>query len=195
MWQAALIVGATQARKTHKTFDVLTERLNKDGDNLVLFVTQSNSTTSAYQLIGRARQHSQIIGHIPPTNITRTGGFSEDVLGNVMVVDFYNTKNTTKMLSIACTYHWTEIIVVFDECDQGGTQGTFQRLKFLHQVEQHAGTKISVIFVTATAANLSNSLYKICNQDMFKSSIVQKIIRDPITAHYHVIPCLSLIHI
>jgi hypothetical protein len=115
MWKFALVVGATQSRKTTKAFDILSNQLQKcKGKTLILFVTQSNSVMSAYQLLNRVKLVDGILEKIPKNNIMRCNGILPKNDENMMIVDFYNSKNTTKMINIASKYDWNDIIVILD---------------------------------------------------------------------------------
>lgn len=127
-WTAALIDAPTHARKTHKTFEILTNKLqNISGNILGLFITQSNSTMSAMQVLNRITNNDDLLKIFPKNNIIRSIDFDNNSDGNLMVVDYWHTRNTDKMLNIAKDYIWDKIVIIYDEIDQGNIGGVYNR--------------------------------------------------------------------
>jgi hypothetical protein len=202
MWHSALCTGHTQSRKTNKTFEVLSKHLlqctsQRDGDIIVLFITQANSVVSAQQLLNRSREYDDLLAFIPKSNMTRVADFDEKINGNVLLVDFYNIRNTREMLKIVRTYDWKHVYVIFDEADNGAYNGINNRMLLLQDIQNVSGSaKLYTLFITATIANLSNNICKIfnTNPDSFsKKSIVTKLLYETKTAHFHVEPVSSYI--
>ena len=115
-WTAALIESMTQAQKTRKAFDVLSNKLQgQKGSVLGLFVTQANSTMSAMQIMNRITRNEDLLETFPKDNIIRSAGFDDEFDGNLMIVDFWNTRNTEKMLTVVKNYQWDKIVIILDE--------------------------------------------------------------------------------
>lgn len=184
----AIVDGPTQSGKTRTTFRVLTDKVNSlHGSILCLFVTQPNSNLSAMQVVNRMQQYPSLLQYFNPTHITRASTIPGEILENAIIVDFWNSRNTEKMLT-AADLDWDNIIVVLDEVDSGGNVGVSNRLNFLHQIEQrNKNTNINVIFVTATIANLSNSIWNFYykNVSFYKGGIVEKIVTKKCVEHHY----------
>lgn len=192
-WTAALVESLTQARKTNKTFEVLSNKLHgQKGCILGLFITQANSTMSAMQIMNRIKNNEDLLEIFPKDDIIRSADINDDFEANLMIVDFWNTRNTDKMLNVVKDYHWNKIIIVYDECDCGSL---YNRLCFAQEVEKHSETDVNIIFITATISNLSDSVYKIYLEDKnkFKNSIVEKIISEKCIEKHHAKPHPSYI--
>lgn len=195
-WKAILIDSYCQAGKTKKCFEILNDKMQKiKGNQLVLFVTQANSCTSAIQTIQRAKNSSLINNIIPINNITRSADVSTDgiVNDNYMIVDFWNSRNMNNMLDFVCETRdtFSIITIVIDECEQGYIKGIKERLSFIRQVEKIAHqSSIKVIFVTATIGNLSKSILRIAKDNVakFKSGIVSDIIYKSVVEHHFAEP-------
>ena len=198
-WQSSLVSGGTQQRKTHKCFQVLADRLEKlprEDSKLLLFITQANSITSAYQLLSRAKHYDGITKHFGV--LARAGpcavsvGFSRatgvaDAATGVAIVDFYNARNTNKMLHIARSYTFKHVFVVFDEVESGGEGGVRARLDLITQVAQAApAASLYTMFITATVANLSECLSKIYMKNLatYKDTLIEKILCDKMVANF-----------
>lgn len=191
-WKIALVDGFTQAQKTWRAFQLLAEALENQKKNeriLTLFITQANCTASAMQIIQRAladNQLSKLFGLVCRSN-------EREILktGSVMFVDYWNTKNTVEMLKACTDRQWDRIIIVFDEADQGGYKGTKMRLDFVNRVEESVQqtTDLRLVFITATIANLSNSVYKASQDTDMKRGIVYNALYEPVvyntTVHPH----------
>lgn len=136
-WTAALIDSPPQSRKTRKAFDVLTEKLRDDNDIdiLGLFITQANSTMSAMQILNRITHDDDLLELFPKKNIIRAKECDKKYKGNVMIVDFWNIRNTEKMLKIVSDYDWDKIVIIVDEVDMGSLSN---RLTFINDVEKEA---------------------------------------------------------
>jgi hypothetical protein len=190
-WTAALIEAPTQSRKTKKAFDVLANKLNGvRGDILGLFVTQANSTMSAMQILNRITHDEDLLEIFPKENIIRSKEFKKEFDGNLMIIDFWNTRNTEKMLTVVKENKWDRIIIVIDECDSNSVSGIYNRLSFIQEVEKNSKSKLNVIFITATISNFSDSVFKIYieDHDKFKDSIVEKIITEKCIEKHHAKP-------
>ena len=201
-WDAAIVDGLTQSRKTWKSFELITKRIKAKSNTLVLFITQSNSTTAALQIISRSKQDPNMYDPININNslfqsITRSDEVPHDVYidhnANCMVVDFWNSRNMDAMLDIARGRNWNDVYVVIDEAEQGGKAGIKTRLDFILNVEKITkgyGTDVRVIFITATVANLSKSIVAISQENLvkFRKGLISKIINEKCVEHYFVIP-------
>jgi len=188
-WQSSLVSGGTQQRKTHKCFQVLADRLEKlpsEDSKLLLFITQANSITSAYQLLSRAKHYDRITKHFGV--LARAGAAISEGQKGVAIVDFYNARNTNKMLHIARSYTFKHVFVVFDEVESGGEGGVRARLDLITQVAQAAPAAILfTMFITATVANLSECLSKIYVKNLatYKDTLIEKILCDKMVANFH----------
>jgi hypothetical protein len=108
--------------------------------------------------------------------------------GNYMIVDYWNSRNTTAMLSFVEETEgmFPSIIVVVDECEQGGTKGLENRLSFIRKVEKKApDSTVKIVFVTATISNLSKSITEIAkaNELKYKKSVINRILNEPVVEH------------
>lgn len=163
-WRAILIDSQCQGGKTNKCFELLNTKIQKhNGETLVLFVTQANSTVSVNQVIQRAT-NSAIIQKIIPSNHIMRSNEVPDIesleSGNYMVTDFWNSRTMSNILDFVKETKdiWRNIVIVIDEVEQAGLKGVKDRLAFIRKVEKAVpSTIIKVIFVTATVANLRNA--------------------------------------
>lgn len=195
-WVAALVDGLTQSQKTWKAFQLLADVNQNKELSLVLFITQANCTTSAFQIIQRAKLDTKLSEQYG-NNIIRSkealAHISKDGGNNsLMVVDYWNTKNTQVMLTILREKSWKRIIVVFDEADQGGTKGTISRLEFCKMVEDSIERHVEdfkIVFITATIANLSKSILKASSVlKLPATSVISKIVNEPVVYNTTVRP-------
>lgn len=189
-WLASLIDAPPQARKTAKAFQVMADRLRTaQRDVLGLFVTQANSTMSALQIVNRMSRFDDLLEIFPKDNIIRTADFDPESEGNLMMVDFWNVRNTEKMLRVANDYEWKHVMIVVDECEQGGQSGVYNRLKFIHEVEKACKpAQVNVVFITATIANLSDAVYRFRNLASFKGTFIEKIVTEACIEKHHAVP-------
>ena len=197
-WLAALVDSLTQAGKTNYTLNLLGKKIQydiEDGINtLVLFVTQSNNKEVADQTLKRAMEHETLTRVIEPIRMhtTDTCHKIDTFKKPCMLVDFWNTKKTTPMKNFLRMYgsNFQSIIIVIDECDQGGIVGVKERIGFIQEVENLAHySHIHVILVTATIANLSKSIYEIANDPRVElSPLTQRIVNEPVVEHHFVKP-------
>lgn len=188
-WHGALIDAAPQSMKTRKAFEVLVSKLRGlHGDVLCLFITQANSTLSAIQIINRVRQTDDLIEIFPRENVTRSLDFDTNSEGNALLVDFWNTKNTNRMIEITRTYQWEHVFVVIDEAEQGGYTGVSRRLGFVESIEKAAKIPIKVILITATIANLSDCVYRYFLETKTKDGIVHKLVNETCVEKYNAKP-------
>ena len=210
-WRALLIDSTTQAGKTWKCFELIADRLITGNDKtLLLFMTQSNNTSAVNQLIKRARSDARITASIPAANIVRSkeacegcgggGGGSGSDTQNTMVVDFWHIHHRRKMLQflLDTRARWDRVCIVFDECDQGGTDGFRERLSFADEVDSHAthsGIDTKLIFITATLANLSKSALHISKEleGFREGGIVRAVLCDPVVDHHFAEPPTSYV--
>lgn len=191
-WDAALVDGLTQSRKTWKAFDLIVERTEPDSKTLVLFITQANSVTAANQIVSRSRQDERInklfktIGRISKMDLIFTGINN----GNYMLVDFWNSRNMDLMLETVKECAWDHIYIVIDEAEQGGRQGLATRLSFIRDIEKLCMCPVRIILITATVANLSKSIMEIAHNQKasFSNSVVHKIVHTACVEHHYVIP-------
>lgn len=184
----ALIESATQAMKTRKAFEVLSSKLHcEKGAILGLFITQANSCMSAMQVINRISRYDDLLEIFPKENIVRSKDIPEDIDDNLIIIDFWNSRNTSQMLKVVKTYDWDKIVIVIDEVDQGSL---YNRLSFVHEVETFSDADISCMFITATISNFSDGVYKIYleDQEKFKNSVVEKIINQKCVEKHHAKP-------
>lgn len=189
--KAILIDAPTQGGKTHKCFEVISEKIEGFNKSLVLFVTQANSVSSVDQILQRVSDHVKL-KHF---HICRS---KNTVLkDNIIIVDFWNTLNTNRMIEYVQTHnrHYKKLIIVIDEADQGNIIGIRERLNFISNVETNApNTPIQVIFVTATVANLSKRILQISKQnDFHEYGIVGKILTEAVVEHQFAAPHQSYI--
>lgn len=199
LFQTALVDGLTQSAKTWKAFELIDKNIQENkkekqenAQQIVIFITQANSTTAANQIISRAKNTNELattfhyIGHINQMiNIKDVKLFTD-----IMIVEFWNTKNTKKIQEFVKTKQWKNIIIVIDEIDQGYKNGLKMRLEFIHQIEHSTQAHINVIFITASVPNLSKSICQIAKQfpEKFKSGIVHDIIYKQCVSHHFVKP-------
>jgi hypothetical protein len=205
-WRAALVDAPTQAGKTWKCFQILKDRLlhyKPDEQCLTIFIAQANCITSTSQIIQRASNNTDINSVIPSNNISRSSvkwNGIDDIKGkgNFMIVDFWNARNINNIIkNLKNTVSvWTSIIIVVDECDQGGIKGVENRLRFITNLERLFSDKctINIILITATVANLSKSILKIAlkkdcdNNNSNNSNIVGDLVHSKIVQHFFAVP-------
>lgn len=201
-WRAILVDSYTQAGKTKKCFEILSDKMQKEkaGNTLVMFITQANSLASTTQTIQRAKASELINSVIPASNIFRSGNIPTDGLleGNYMMVDFWNARNMGNMLNFVRENKdmFSSIIVIVDECEQGHVKGLKERLSFIRKVETSAPDSIvKVIFITATVANLSKSILQVAkaNEFKFKTGVVSEIINKAVVEHQFAEPHSSYV--
>jgi hypothetical protein len=184
---ASLINARTQSGKTHKTLGLLQHKIDGAlGNTLVLFITQANCTASATQTISRVKDAMPGVHHVYKSSAIPDT--IEDDKAYILV-DYWNAKCTKRMLEYIdwTVAHWHQIIVVLDEADQGGRDGLVGRLTFVSNIERIALCPIHLIFVTATAANLSKSIATIAIKNpLLNHGIVNKIIHESVVEHHHV---------
>jgi hypothetical protein len=182
--KAVLIDAPTQSGKTRKCFEVMQEKIkDMSGRTLVLFVTQANSIAGANQVMQRASTNPAF----KDFNIH----LAEDCVdtdGNHMVIGYWNSRNTSKMLDFVQEKQWDNIIIVVDEADQGNISGIYERLRFIHDVERMSkNSNITVIFVTATIGNLSKGILRIANakenSKKFSAGVVRDIVEKCVVEH------------
>jgi len=207
---ATLVDGLTQSAKTWKVFDLLKNDLPSDAQGtIVLFVTQANSVTSVNQLLSRA-QHDEALSTKFPL-MCRATPFSElfakeldkeeDSNQNAIVVDFWNTKNTSAMIQAIKAYKKKiqRIIICIDEADQGHKKGLKTRLDFVRKIEKRSGIastfagekELHLIFITATVANLSKTIYALSEEHSVtyrRSPVIQRLIHESCMQHCFVMP-------
>jgi hypothetical protein len=190
-WDAALVDGLTQSRKTWKAFDLIATRVRPVSNTLVLFVTQANNITSVNQIISRSKRDdgiSRLFASIERVSQIDTILF--DSSSNLMLVDFWNSRNMDIMLDVVRQHPWNEIFVVIDEAEQGGKNGLKTRLEFIREIEKAQICPVRIILITATVANLTKSIVEIANNQKAKygSGVVNKIINEKVVEHHYVIP-------
>ena len=118
-WDTCLIDAPTQSGKTKACLKLLEDKIISHSNTLVIFITQANSTSSVDQIMQRASSLKCIVAkniykssHLP-RNSSKTA--------NVMLVDFWNARNTKRILKFLQMSRntWKEVIVIIDEADQG----------------------------------------------------------------------------
>lgn len=197
-WRAILVDSFCQAGKTKKCFELLNAKFASHSEHLlIIFITQANNVTSANQTLQRARANPLITSFIPKSNILKSADTPSPVVpGNFMIVDYWNSRNTHKILAFLNDNHamFESIIIVLDESDQAGITGIRERLSFVKDVEVITNTslvcKIKVIFVTATVPNLSKSILHVANADLarFKQGVVHDIVNARVVEHHFARP-------
>ena len=188
-WQIVMIDSYCQAGKTEYTFKKIREKIRSNQCTLVLFVTQANSTWSREQTVKRAKEYVSLHDVILPEHMyNRTP--QQEVNQNCMLVEYWNDRNRTRTLEWLSDSTFEHILVVIDECDQGGVSGVFDRIEYIHEIERISPRtlNITVIFVTATIANLSSSILKIATNEKYKnhaeSQTINAIIEKEVVEHH-----------
>ena len=190
--RAVLIDAPTQAGKTSKCFGVIGEKMDhtmKHGRILCLYITQANSCSGAAQVKQRASTDATF-GDFAIYLADSTS----DRAGNHMVIGYWNSRNTAKMLKIVARNTWDHIIIVHDECDSGNLRGVKDRLCFVRAVERkaarHSKSDLLVLFVTATIGNLSKSICRIAGDDVkkFSTGLVNDIVNARVVEHQYAEP-------
>jgi hypothetical protein len=193
-WKAkAILVDAPiQSGKTAKTFQVLEEKLSHTSNTAILFITQSNSTSSANQLLQRSK--SQLSANVvKPTNTFKSNNVPKDHIGNdnIMIVDYFHSRNILNIINfLKGTPVIKSVVLIIDEVDQGGKNGLESRFVFIRDIEKKI-KNIRVIFITATVANLVKSIVTIGeeNRKKFKeSAIITDILQNECIEHQYAPP-------
>ena len=181
--KALLIDSPTQAGKTGKTLAETCAMVSEfEGSTLVLFITQANSTTGASQVKQRA---SKFPG-FDDFEIRYAHEPAKTDRDNQMVIGFWNSRNTAKMMATVKSKKWENTLIVIDECDSGNLKGIHDRLCFVDDVDRKPKSGlVTVIFVTATIANLSYNILRIAteNEERFKYSVVDEIVKKRVVEH------------
>ena len=194
-WDTCLIDAPTQSGKTKACLKLLEDKIISHSNTLVIFITQANSTSSVDQIMQRASSLKCIVAkniykssHLP-RNSSKTA--------NVMLVDFWNARNTKRILKFLQMSRntWKEVIVIIDEADQGNLGGVRTRLTFLTQLEEiYVKKLIKVVFITATVANFSKQLYQINKDtDLCGSKLLTRILTSKNIEHHYANPCKTYI--
>jgi hypothetical protein len=189
-WKAVLVDAPMQSGKTRRTFEIMSDKLSNTENTIILFITQANSVCSANQVLQRAKKQL-------PTSVVKTEHIyksnnlpSKQNRENIMIVDFWNSRNTTIILDFIHVSAYSQVVVIFDEVDQGGYNGVKERLTFVWKVERRIpSTKL--IFITATVGNLSKSICQIAEDNSAKfqnSAVIRDIIYNPVVEHQYVQP-------
>lgn len=197
--KAALVDGLTQAQKTWKVFDLLSKRIKPASNTLVLFVTQANNISAANQVISRAKTNESVNDIFDIIcNMQDSKRIDLSTIGcgkskNVMLTDYWNSRNMDLMLQICQRHDWDRVYIVFDEADSGQIKGLQARLDFVLKIERAVNDcPVRIVFVTATVANLCKSIVQIANSpskvNKFKGSVVQEIILEQCVEHYYAFP-------
>jgi len=199
-WRAILVDAFCQSGKTAKCFELLADKVAKNaGNTLVLIVTQANSTASVTQTIQRAKNSVEIQKIIAPEHIYRSNEIPDAVMDhNVMIADFWNSRNMNVMLDfVKETGHcWSNVVVVVDEVEQAGLKGVKNRLSFIRKIEKAAEEAIiNVIFVTATVCNLSKCILSVAHSNMLKfgTGVVHEIVNKCVVEHHYAEPHASYV--
>jgi archaellum biogenesis ATPase FlaH len=189
-WNACLIDAPTQSGKTRACLELLEQKVNPCSNTLVIFITQANSTSSVDQFMQRASSLTCIkTKHIFKSTHILPSSFNKN--HNIMLVDFWNARNTRKILKFVQSSHivWSEVIVIIDEADQGNLEGVRTRLTFLTELEKVFNRAIKVVFITATVANLSKQLYQINkDSDLTQSKLLSRLLTSSTIEHYYANP-------
>lgn len=189
-WKAVLVDAPMQSGKTRRTFEIMSERLQNSKQTIILFITQANSVCGANQILRRAK--IQLPDSVVKNNhIYKSNNLpAKCIKENMMIVDFWNSRNTANMIDFIHNSCYKQVVVIFDEVDQGGYNGVKTRLSFVRKVERHIpNTKL--IFITATVGNLSKSICQIAGDDSKKfknSAVIRDIVYNPVVEHQYVKP-------
>jgi len=168
MRECTFVSGLCQSRKTQKTLDVLAKLTTPQESTLLLYITQSGSTLNAFQVVQRIRAHDILKQCFPCVKRARKS--ESKVQQSTAIVDYYHTRNISVMLHAACAlaHPWHTVLCVIDEADQGGLSGFQGRLAIIRSLDESLGlnttTHLHVIFVTATAPNLSRLFAKMATE-------------------------------
>ncbi len=180
--KAVLIDAPTQAGKTRKCFQVMEEKMKTmSGRTLCLYISQANSCSGAAQVKQRASHYQAFANYDIYLAVDKS-----DSIHSHMVIGYWNSRNTSKMLDIVTESHWDNIIIVQDECDSGNLRGVKDRLCFIRAVDRKSKrSNIIVIFVTATIGNLSKSILRIArdNSKKFSTGVVHDIVNKQVVEH------------
>lgn len=195
MWDVVLVDGFTQSRKTWKVFEGISQLAHALSQSrlLVLFVTQANNMACVHQVLNRIHESKDMADLFGERVVrAREACKMDNMGGHVMIVDFWNARNTKDMLQVVKDHIWNDILIVFDEADQAGVDGTKPRLAFLQAVEnvKHRKSTLRAMFVTATIANFSKNVMRCFKDadDLCYDGLVKRIIQDPIVYHWFVEP-------
>lgn len=197
-WFVKYLDAPTQSGKTRRVLDILAEHLEVMrgyGNCLILFVTQASMLSCVNQTMQRIKKHEKLSNHILSDHVlttnTKIHHEKADTSDNMVLCGRWHTDSTNMMLSFVKTkgHCFTEVIVVIDECDQGGEGGVKERLRFLDAVQQ-AKKMIRIILVTATTANMSKIVHRLskANLPFSVDSLSYGIIHKPIVYHEYVQP-------
>jgi len=164
MRECTFVSGLCQSRKTQKTLDVLAKLTSPQQSTLLLYITQSGSTLNAFQVVQRIRAHDILKQCFPC--VKRASKSESKVQQSTAIVDYYHTRNVSMMKECALAHPWHSVICVIDEADQGGLSGFQGRLAIIRNLDEALGlnTHLHVIFVTATAPNLSRLFAKMATE-------------------------------
>lgn len=200
---AAIVFTFTQGGKTGYVFELLAKKLRTENRNLVIVLTQSNNKDCVAQTVQRAKRDPNIQKIINPASIyAHTPNTIVDGKSYMLVA--FNHKKQRRMLVNFVTVHkhmFDTVSVVIDECDQGGSGsnkknssgGVFDRLKFLQSIEDAFTKRASIIFVTATIANMSKCIATILSTGAYsvefpEGGIVHDILNNKIIEKHYVQP-------
>jgi len=186
--RAILVSSFTQAGKTWKCLHVLAQSMTYTS-TMVLFVTQANCTTSALQVLQRAKTHEDLLKCIPSQNMLRSTGAIYNNPGSYMLVDFWNSKCIQSMHAFVekTKEKWDKVIIVIDEVDQAGYQGVKTRMEFVDDIEKllSSSVELQVILITASVSNLSKCICKLSTTEHFNTGagIVYDIVHKKSVTH------------
>ena len=184
---ATIIVSECQAGKTAKVLEVIKDNL--EICTLTIVLTQANNKLSVEQFVQRAAAVKASV------NIFDTNDALEKPKAAVhtMVVGFHHKKHENKQVAFlgSTRSHWSNVILVIDEADEGGLGGVRNRLKYISRIEAVCGGKLPLrlILITATIANLSKQILKISETtEEFRSGIVRKLLYTPCVECVYAVP-------
>lgn len=196
-WFVKYLDAPTQSGKTRRVLDILAEHLEVMrgyGNCLILFVTQASMLSCVNQTMQRIKKHEKLSNHILSDHVLTTNTKfhyeKADTSDNMVVCGRWHTNSTNMMLRFvqAKGHCFKEVIVVIDECDQGGISGVRERLCFINNIEQ-INKMVRVILVTATTPNMSKLVRRLSKLDCFpENSLAYGIINRSIVYHEYVEP-------
>lgn len=175
---ATLIYSECQAGKTSKVLEVIKGSLGSR--TLTIVLTQANSKLSVEQFVQRAAA-ADVATQVYDTNNSPSSNQASLPNTHTMIVGFHHKKheNTQVKFLRATQRHWSNVILVIDEVDEGGLSGVTNRLEYISRVEAACGqTPLRLILITATIANFSKQILKIA-EESDASGIVKKILNTP----------------
>lgn len=187
-WRAVLVEGQCQSGKTFRIIELLKQKIKRDSETLILFITQANSGSAADQTL--ERMQNDLTDIVDIENMSKAFNASATANGNKnqLIVDFWHSRNIEAMKECAADYK--HVVIIIDEADQGGMIGVKTRMNFVADIERIV-PDCKLFLVTATSANLSKSILKVSQDNVarFKrGSIVHDILFEESVEYQNVKP-------